>query len=79
MENPSTKRMIWGYPHFRKPPYKNICIYNGDGIASDGVDQNDDIINKEDRINPQCGYPAKIMLDSKHLNFKQQIRSSKVH
>ena len=27
MENPKIKWMIWGYPHFRKPPYIYIRIY----------------------------------------------------
>jgi len=27
MENPILKLMIWGYPHFRKPPY--LCPKNG--------------------------------------------------
>jgi hypothetical protein len=29
MENPHLKRMTWGYPYFRKPPYE-IFVYEMD-------------------------------------------------
>ena len=54
MENPNQKWMIWGYPHFRKPPYILLSIYScWDSVA---VDRNRERLQNVSRL--QRGFLA---------------------